>query len=227
MARERSPSDGRRRAIRLTERGREAFETLDSRSATEIRDLLRPLTDEEQRRLVEAMETVRGILEDARERRRFSLRPLRPGDLGWVVQRHGALYAEEYGLDDTFEALVARIVADYVESRDSRRERAWIAEVDEVPVGCVFCVAKEEHVAQLRLLLVEPDARGLGAGARLVEECVSFARAAGYGQLVLWTNDVLVAARRLYERAGFELVGEEEHHSFGRDLVGQNWLLEL
>jgi len=139
------------------------------------------------------------------------------------VHRHGALYAAEYGWDETFEALVARIVADYVDHRDAAREAAWIAEVDGAPAGCVFCVAKDKRTAQLRLLLVEPNARGSGIGARLVEECLRFARAAGYAQITLWTNDVLTAARRLYERAGFELIDSEAHHSFGRDLVGQHW----
>jgi GNAT superfamily N-acetyltransferase len=137
------------------------------------------------------------------------------------------LYAGEYGWDETFEALVARVVAEYVDKRDPNRENAWIAEVDGAPVGCVFCVKETEDIARLRLLLVEPNARGQGIGKRLVEECVGFAKRAGYSQVTLWTNDVLLAARRIYEAAGFRLVEEEPHHSFGRDLVGQDWLLEL
>jgi GNAT superfamily N-acetyltransferase len=144
-----------------------------------------------------------------------------------VVQRHGVLYAQEYGWDERFEALVARIVADYIDRRDPSREQAWIAEVDGEPVGCVFCVKKDDKTAQLRLLLVEPRARGLGIGGRLVEECLRFARSAGYEQMMLWTNDVLDAARRIYERVGFTLVEQEPHHSFGHDLVGQNWSRKL
>jgi GNAT superfamily N-acetyltransferase len=144
-----------------------------------------------------------------------------------VIHRHGALYAEEYGWDETFEALVARIVADYIANRDPRRENAWIAEVDGERAGCVFCVRREEKVAQLRLLLVEPQMRGMGIGNRLVEECLRFARRAGYERIMLWTNDVLVGARRIYERAGFRLAEEGKHHSFGHDLVEQTWWREL
>jgi GNAT superfamily N-acetyltransferase len=158
----------------------------------------------------------------------------RPGDLGWVVMAHGELYAAEYGWDVSFEALVARIVADYAADHDPAREAAWIAELDGERVGCVFCVAADSadsagdtDAAQLRVLLVDPRARGHGIGARLVATCVEFARAAGYRRMVLWTNDVLVSARRIYQAVGFELVGEERHHSFGADLVGQYWRLDL
>jgi DNA-binding MarR family transcriptional regulator/GNAT superfamily N-acetyltransferase len=221
--RERSGADARRALIRLTDHGRAAFEMLDERSSGEVRGLLSRLTEEDQRRLIGAMQAIQEILGDSARTQPIVLRAPGPGDFGWMVHRHGLLYAEEYGWDETFEALVARIVADYVEHRDPKRESAWIAEVDGEPVGCVLCVKKEERVAQLRLLLVEPNRRGMGIGTRLVAECMRFARRAGYEHIVLWTNDVLEDARRIYERAGFELVEVERHHSFGHELVGQNW----
>ncbi len=222
-----SASDARRQVVALTARGRRVFADLDERSVRQVSELLGSLTDEDQRRLVSSMETIRGVLEPAPGRHPYLIRPLQPGDLGWVVHRHGVLYSQEYGWDRTFEALVARVVADYVEHHDPRREDAWIAEVDGEPVGSVFCCRKDDTTAQLRLLLVEPRARGSGIGSRLVQECVRFATRVGYTQMMLWTNDVLVAARRIYEAAGFRLVDEEPHHSFGRDLVGQFWLLDL
>jgi DNA-binding MarR family transcriptional regulator/GNAT superfamily N-acetyltransferase len=226
---EASESDARRQIVRLTAKGRRAFDDLNARAAEETSTVLGKLTEEEQRRIVGAMAAIRSVLEAPAGSRSSAcvLRPPGPGDLGWVVQRHGALYAQEYRWDETFEALVARIVSDYVERRDPKKDNAWIAEVDGEPVGCVFCVRKSAKVAQLRLLLMEPRARGMGIGARLVDACVRFARLAGYEQMVLWTNHPLRAARRLYERAGFELVGEEKHHSFGHDLVGQNFALDL
>jgi DNA-binding MarR family transcriptional regulator/GNAT superfamily N-acetyltransferase len=227
VTRRRSDADGRRQVIGLTARGRRAFTTLNSRSTEEIRVLLDPLSTGDRRRLIGSMEAVRQILEGSPRTRRRVLRAPGPGDYGWVVHRHGVLYRQEYAWNEEFEALVARIVADYVDGHDPQREAAWIAEADGEPVGCVFCMKKEEAVAQLRLLLVEPSARGMGVGTRLVDECVAFAKQRGYTEMMLWTNDVLDDARRIYERFGFRLVEEEKHHSFGHDLVGQNWWLDL
>ena len=222
VVRERSEADARRQVVRLSARGRSAFQTLDERSAEDVGKLLSRLSEEEQQRLIAAMTTIEKLLADTHSTE-VVLRPLGPGDFGWVVERHGILYAEEYGWDETFEALVARIVAEYGENRDVPRENAWIAEVDGERGGCAFCTKKERDIAQLRLLLVEPWARGRGVGTRLVDQCLHFARRAGYRRVMLWTNNVLEDARRIYERAGFTLVDEERHHSFGRDLVGQTW----
>jgi DNA-binding MarR family transcriptional regulator/GNAT superfamily N-acetyltransferase len=227
ITRARSATDGRRQVIRLTATGRAAYEMLDERSVGEVHRLLQPLTDERRRRLVAAMDAIEEVLAETRSPRSYVLRPLRPGDFGWVVHRHGVLYAAEYGWDATFEALVARVVADYVDKNEARRENAWIAEVAGEPVGCVFCVRRDDTTAQLRLLLVEPSCRGMGIGARLVDECLSFARLAGYKSIMLWTNDVLGDARRVYERAGFRLADQGEHHSFGHDLVEQIWTRDL
>jgi len=228
VQRERSHSDARRQALRLTEGGRAAYGMLDARAAEQATELLGGMPDPVQRRVVAAMDTIRAAFaSEATPPSTVVLRAPGPGDLGWVVARHGSLYAAEYGWDETFEGLVARIVGDFAADHDPRREAAWIAEIDGEPVGCVFCVAADETTAQLRLLLVEPTARGRGVGRRLVDECVRFARRAGYRSMVLWTNDVLVSARRIYEAAGFTLVDEDPHHSFGHDLVGQYWSLEL
>jgi DNA-binding MarR family transcriptional regulator/GNAT superfamily N-acetyltransferase len=218
-----SAKDARRRVVRLTARGRSVSGTLDRRSAKEIGGLLSPLGDDEQRRLLGAMGTIRTALREDSSRRAVVLREPGPGDLGWIVERHGALYQREYGWDERFETLVARIVADFAEQRDPRRDRAWIAEVDGEPAGCVLCVRCDDEVAQLRLLLVEPSARGLGVGTRLVDAVLQFARGAGYSRVTLWTNDVLRAARGIYERAGFELVDATPHSDFGPEVVGQTW----
>jgi GNAT superfamily N-acetyltransferase len=209
--------------VRLTEAGRSAFAALDGAQVDAVEQLLAPLSTEEQSRVVTAMGTIRRVLGDLPPEPGLVLRPPHAGDLGWVVERHGALYAAEYGWDATFEALVARIVADFAEGHDPARETAWVAEVGGERVGCVFCVRADETTAQLRLLLVEPSARGRGVGKRLVDECLRFAARAGYSRITLWTNDVLTEARRIYQRAGFELDREEAHRSFGHDLVGQNW----
>jgi DNA-binding MarR family transcriptional regulator/GNAT superfamily N-acetyltransferase len=221
-----SPEDGRRQVISLTQKGVEAFQVLNERSSRQVRELLGSLNEDQQQQLMSSVNGIKKLLGD-KDSPVVVLRPPVAGDYGWVVQRHGDLYAMEYGWDETFEALVARIVADYVEHRDPPREAAWIAEINRARVGCVFCMKKSDDVAQLRMLLVEPSARGMGLGGRLVDECIRFARRAGYKQMMLWTNDVLVAARRIYERAGFRLIEEDTHHSFGHDLIGQNWLLDL
>ena len=220
-----SEVDGRRSLLRLTERGRETFAPLDARSRSDIGAMLGSLSVAEQDRLVGAMRTIEGLLSVPEAS--YLLRPHESGDMGWVVHRHGVLYAGEYGWDERFEALVAEIVAKFIQEYDPKRERCWIAERDGENVGCVFLVKQSEEIARLRLLLVEPQARGLGIGSRLVEECIRFARQAGYRKITLWTNDVLHSARRIYEAMGFRLVHEQPHHSFGRDLVGQTWELML
>jgi len=226
--RRRSSEDGRHQILALTAAGRKLFKKLDQRSADEVGTLLTRLGEDEQRRLVGAMGAIRSLLNGSpADAGALVLRAPRPGDLGWVVARNGALYAQEHGFNDNYEALVARIVADYAAQHDPRREAAWIAEIDGEPVGSVFCVQRDDDTAQLRLLLVDPSARGGGVGSRLVDECLRFARQAGYKRMVLWTNDVLAAARRIYERAGFELIGEEPHTDFGQATHSQTWARDL
>jgi DNA-binding MarR family transcriptional regulator/GNAT superfamily N-acetyltransferase len=228
LARKPSQTDGRQSLLSLTERGQEAFARLNAESRSEIESLLSNLPGDDQARLVNAMQAIEGLLGAPPERTGpYLLRPHQPGDMGWVVNRHGVLYAREYGWNEQFEALVAEIVAKFIKQYDAARERCWIAERDGEPVGSVFLVQRSKTVAQLRLLLVEPKARGLGIGARLVNECVRFARHAGYRKIMLWTNSVLHAARHIYEAAGFRLVHEDPHHSFGHDLIGQTWELGL
>jgi DNA-binding MarR family transcriptional regulator/GNAT superfamily N-acetyltransferase len=227
VARERSPTDARRQRVALTEPGRRAFATLDERSAAEVGALLDGLRDEDRARLLEAMRTVREVLDGAPRPEPFVLRPLRAGDIGWAIHRHGLLYAEEHGWDETFEALVAQVLGDFARSHDPRREAGWIAEVGGRPAGCVFCVRRDERTAQLRCLLVEPAARGMGVGGRLVEECLRFARRAGYTEMKLWTNSVLVAARRIYGRAGFTLIEEERRDGLVPDQIFQTWAKTL
>ena len=223
-----SESDARRRLLALTPKGRDAFSLLDARSREEVAEMLGELCEEEQRRLLEAMRTIERILDKGfKYSEPFFLRTHEPGDMGWVVHRHGVLYAREYGWDERFEALVAGIVADFINNLNLAKERCWLAEMEGEMVGCVFVVKVSDEVAKLRLLLVEPKARGLGLGSRLVKECIRFARSRGYKTLTLWTNSVLDAARHIYEEQGFMLVEEVEHHSFGKDLVGQNWELAL
>jgi DNA-binding MarR family transcriptional regulator/GNAT superfamily N-acetyltransferase len=227
IARQRSAVDGRRQVISLTESGRSVVASLDARSVTQTRDMLAGVHDEDRHRLLEAMRVITDVLSESPQPRGYVLRAPQAGDMGWVVQRNAAVYAEEFGWDASYEALVARIVADYVDHRDPGCEAAWIAEVDGARAGCVFCVRENATTARLRLLLVEPWARGLGIGNRLVEEVLRFARRAGYASITLWTNDVLTSARRIYQRAGFTLDDESRHHSFGVDLAGQNWSRRL
>jgi len=223
ITRHRSAADARRQVIGLTATGRCVVGGLDARSAGQTRDMLAAVRDEDRRRLLGAMRVITETLTGSPRPRGYLLRPPQPGDMGWVVQRNAAVYTEEFGWDSSYEALVARIVADYVDHSDPGAEAAWIAEVDGTPAGCVFCVRENATTARLRLLLVEPSARGLGIGSRLVEEVLRFARQAGYSGITLWTNDVLLDARRIYQRAGFTLDNESRHHSFGKDLTGQNW----
>ena len=223
VSRSRSEVDGRRQMIALTDAGRRVWRDLDERSAAEVSDLIGRLGEADQRRLTGAMATIQELLGGAPQRDRVVLRPPTAGDLGWMVQRHGILYAREYGWNGTFEALVARIMADYAADHDPRREAAWIAELDGAPVGSIACARRDDTTAQLRVLLVEPAARGLGVGGRLVDECLRFARRAGYRRIMLLTYDVLDGARRVYQRAGFALDEERKVHAYGSELVEQTW----
>jgi DNA-binding MarR family transcriptional regulator/GNAT superfamily N-acetyltransferase len=223
-----SQTDGRQNLLSLTEKGQEAFAALNARSHNEVGAMLSKLSPVDQNRLVKAMHTLEGLLGAQPEPKvSYLLRPHHPGDMGWVVNRHGILYAEEYGWDEQFEALVADIVAKFIQHYNPKVERCWMAEVDGEIVGSVFLVKHSKTVAKLRLLLIEPKARGMGIGTRLVGECVRFALRVGYRKIILWTNNVLQAARHIYEKAGFRLVHEKPHHSFGHDLIGETWELSL
>jgi DNA-binding MarR family transcriptional regulator/GNAT superfamily N-acetyltransferase len=229
LDRGRDAEDARQRPLRLTRAGRRVFDGLDRASAEQVCTMLGALTPAEVGELVGSMQTVRRLLQPQipESESACTLRPLRIGDIGWIIHRQGLLYAEEYGWDVTYEGLVAGILGRFVEQCDPAAESAWVAERAGAVVGSVFLVRESAAVARLRLLYVEPSARGLGIGRALVDSCITFAREKGYGTLRLWTNDVLVAARRIYQAAGFRLVGEERHHSFGKDLVGQTWDLTL
>jgi DNA-binding MarR family transcriptional regulator/GNAT superfamily N-acetyltransferase len=228
IARRPSENDGRASLLSLTEAGEAAFAELNARSRAETAAKLERLSEAEQGEVVEAMERIQARLNAAAPRKvPYVLRPHRPGDMGWIVHRHAVLYSEEWGWDETFEALVARIAADFLDNFDPKGEHCWIAEMEGEVVGSTFVVRQSDSVAKLRLVYVEPKARGLGIGARMVDEAIRFARRRGYKTLTLWTNDILASARRIYEAAGFKLVKEEKHHSFGQDLVGQYWELDL
>jgi DNA-binding MarR family transcriptional regulator/GNAT superfamily N-acetyltransferase len=223
-----SPHDRRQSLLSLTPKGRMAFAPLDQRSQDEVAAMIGKLSVKDQERVVAAMATIESMLgERPSPDVPYILRPPRPGDMGWIVSRHGTVYATEYGWDERLEALTAEIVAAFVRNFDPKRERCWIAERDGENVGSVLLVKDTDEVARLRLLLVEAQARGLGIGARLVEECVRFAKEAGYLKITLWTHSVLTAARRIYQQAGFELVDTQEHDEFGKTLVGETWDLTL
>jgi len=224
----RSENDGRQRFLSLTAAGRDAFALLDQRSRDEVAEMLSDLGEEEQQRLLKAMQTIESVFtRRLKFAEPFVLRLHEVGDMGWVAHRHGVLYAQEYGWDEHFEALVAQIVSDFITHYNPEREHCWIAEVNGEIVGSVFVVQSSETVAKLRLLLVEPKARGLGLGSRLVEECIRFARRRGYQKMTLWTQSILVEARHIYEKAGFRLIEQEAHHSFGHDLIAETWEMSL
>ena len=223
-----SPADARQSLLSLTAAGREAQAALEEGTNAEVGAMLQGLAPGGPERLQRAMQSIEQVLGGSEAPQQpYVLRTHRPGDIGWIVHRHGRLYAQEYGWDESFEALVAEITAKFIREFDPKRECCWLAERGDEILGCVMLVRQSDSVAQLRLLLVEPTARGLGVGRRLVEECIRFARQAGYSRISLWTNDILDSARRIYQAAGFVLTGEEKHHSFGHDLVGQTWELRL
>ena len=223
-----SKADRRETHLRLSATGRKVFDAIEARQQVAVADMLGALPGDEQRHIVESMQQIVRLLDRAGPTEpSYTLREPRPGDIGWIVHRHGALYHEEYDWDEQFEVLVAEIAADFAKHHDPRRERCWVAEYQGEIVGSIFCVEKSKTVAKLRLLYVEPSARHLGIGTRLVDECIRFARKAGYRKMTLWTQSLLSAARRVYERAGFKLVHEESHHSFGADLVAQTWEMRL
>ena len=224
-----SQADGRQSLLGLTARGKDTFATLDARQSAEVATMLRPLPAARQSRLVQAMHVIEELLGAAPEPKTpYILRSHQPGDMGWVVHRHGVLYAQEYGYDEHFEALVAEIAAKFIQHFDAKHERCWMAEREGEIVGSVFLVKKSQTVAKLRLLLVEPSARGLGIGQRLVGECLRFARQVGYRKIVLWTQSELPAARHIYQEAGFRLVQQKKHRSWGReDLVSEIWEVKL
>lgn len=226
VTKQRSTSDARRQQLALTGQGKRVIRDLDRKATAAIESMLERVPADRQPAVVQGMQQIRGAFEPVAGEP-YLLRTHRPGDMGWVVHRHGVLYAQEYGWDERFEGLVARITADFIANFDPARERCWIAERSGAIVGSVFLVARSKTVAQLRMLYVEPSTRGLGIGRRLVAECTRFARQVGYRKIMLWTNDVLHSARRIYEAEGYRLVSEEPHDEFGERLVGQTWELAL
>ena len=228
LSRKTSKSDARASEIALTARGRKAFAPFEDRSQQQVADMLTALAPGERERLTAAMAEIETLLEGAQPAAKtYTLRQPQFGDFGWIVSRHAELYAEEYGWGEPFEGLCAGIVADYANQNDPKRERCWIAEMSGENVGCVMLVKDNDEVARVRLLLVDPKARGLGLGARLVDECVTFAREAGYKRVTLWTHSILAAARHVYEKAGFTLTSSEQRHTWGKDVVAEYWDLDL
>ena len=222
-----SGADRRQSLLTLTRKGRRVLEPLEQRAHAETSKLLSDIPESNQKRLVAAIQTIEDVLGERPAPGAYTLRQHRAGDMGLVIHRHGVLYANAYGWNAEFEALVAKIAGEFLEHYDAKRERCWIAEKDGDFAGSVFLVKKDDRTAKLRLLLVEPSARGFGIGGRLVDECIRFAREGGYRRIILWTQSVLTAARRIYERAGFTCVEKQPHHSFGHDLVGETWELDL
>jgi len=228
IRREQSKTDERQKFLSLTAKGRRAFAPLDARSNRDVVAILEGLSPTKRKQLVDAVQAVRRLLGDkVQTSTSYLLRQHQPGDLGWIVHRQAILYAEEYGWDGTYEALAGEIVAQFIKNYDPNRERCWIAEKDGERVGGAFVAKVSDDVAQLRLLHVESQARGLGIGKRLVEECVRFARQAGYQKMTLWTQSNLYAARHIYKQSGFQVVREQQHHSFGKDLTAETWELNL
>ncbi|ALG14351.1 bifunctional helix-turn-helix transcriptional regulator/GNAT family N-acetyltransferase [Kibdelosporangium phytohabitans] len=227
VSRDKSATDARRQVAGLTEAGQSTMKMLNERSDAEVHRLLDPLGDDDQRELVAAMDVIRRRLTKNRQDNAVVLRPPRPGDLGWVVERNGALYAQEHQWGATYEAVVARIVADYAAGHDPAREAGWIAEINGERAGSVFCTRKDNDTAKLRLLLVEPSARGMGVGGRLVDECLRFATSVGYRTIELWTMNVLISARRIYQSRGFTLVESEHHDTFAPGQTAETWRKEL
>jgi DNA-binding MarR family transcriptional regulator/GNAT superfamily N-acetyltransferase len=228
IERRKSASDARQVLLALTRKGLRAFQPLNDRARDDIRNMLESVPASSRTQLIAAIGTIHDILApQSTEKPPYLIRTHQPGDIGWVIQRHGALYAKEYGWDNRFEALVAHIAAGFIDNFDEKRERCWIAEIDGRNVGSVFLVKKTQTIAKLRLLLVEPDARGLGIGRRLVAECIRFARERGYRKITLWTQSNLTAARKIYQGAGFRLIRKEPHNQFGRRLTSETWDLKL
>jgi DNA-binding MarR family transcriptional regulator/GNAT superfamily N-acetyltransferase len=228
ISKKRDSVDARQVFLSLTAKGKKEFHSLNMSSEKQILSLLAKLNSAERKLLVNSMTWIESILnKDKTADRSYILRSPQPGDFGWVIQKNGEVYAEEYQWNEEYEALVAEIVANYIKNYDPKRERCWIAEKDGQNIGCIFLVKKDKTTAQLRILLVDPKDRGLGLGQRLVNECTRFARQAGYKKIALWTNSVLTAARHIYEKEGYKLVKSEPHNAFGHDLVSQTWELDL